>query len=48
MVEAEAKVDTTSGEIKTNWTESVENFDDLNIKPDLLRGIYGKIKYITI
>lgn len=41
MVEAETKVDTTSGEIKTNWTESIENFDDLNIKPDLLRGIYG-------
>lgn len=41
MVEAETKVDTTSGEIKTNWTESIENFDDLSIKPDLLRGIYG-------
>ena len=28
-------------EIKTNWEETVESFDQLNLKPDLLRGIYG-------
>ncbi len=28
----------------TNWTESVDTFDDLGIKEELLRGIYG-IKY---
>lgn len=26
---------------ETNWTESVEKFDDLNLKEDVLRGIYG-------
>jgi translation initiation factor 4A len=28
-------------EMDTNWDEIVESFDDLNLKPDLLRGIYG-------
>ena len=27
--------------VESNWTESVENFEDLNIKEELLRGIYG-------
>jgi len=27
--------------IETNWTESVDTFDDLGIKEELLRGIYG-------
>lgn len=25
----------------TNWDESVEKFDDLGLKEDVLRGIYG-------
>jgi len=28
-------------EITSNWEETVEKFDDLNLKEDLLRGIYG-------
>jgi len=28
-------------DIETNWSESVDSFDDLNLKEDLLRGIYG-------
>ena len=28
-------------EMVSNWDETVETFDDLNLKPDLLRGIYG-------
>ena len=27
--------------LETNWDESVETFDELNLKPELLRGIYG-------
>jgi len=30
--------------VESNWFESVENFEDLNIKEALLRGIYGKEK----
>ena len=26
---------------ESNFDESVETFDELNLKPDLLRGIYG-------
>jgi len=29
------------GEIKSNWEETVETFDQLDLKPDLIRGIYG-------
>lgn len=28
-------------EIQTNWTESVQSFAQLNLKEDLLRGIFG-------
>lgn len=28
-------------EMESNWTETVESFDELNLKKDLLRGIYG-------
>ena len=31
-------------EIKTNWEESVDSFDALDLKPDLIRGIYGNEK----
>jgi hypothetical protein len=30
-------------DIETNWSESVDSFDDLNLKEDLLRGIYGNL-----
>lgn len=29
------------GVIETNWNEVVDNFDDMNLKEDLLRGIYA-------
>jgi translation initiation factor 4A len=28
-------------EMQSNWDETVETFDELNLKKDLLRGIYG-------
>ena len=28
-------------DMQSNWDESVETFDELNLKKDLLRGIYG-------
>lgn len=28
-------------DMETNWTETIETFDELNLKTDLLRGIYG-------
>jgi len=34
--EAEAAI-----EMESNWDETVETFDELNLKKDLLRGIYG-------
>ena len=32
---------TEEGIMESNFDESVESFDELNLKPDLLRGIYG-------
>ena len=29
------------GDFGTNWEQSVDTFDELNLKPLLLRGIYG-------
>uniref|UniRef100_A0A4W2CVR4 RNA helicase n=1 Tax=Bos indicus x Bos taurus TaxID=30522 RepID=A0A4W2CVR4_BOBOX len=29
------------GVIKSNWNEIVDNFDDINLKESLLRGIYA-------
>lgn len=29
------------GIIETNWNEVIDNFDDMNLKEELLRGIYG-------
>lgn len=41
----ENKVEGEGGEdesiFETNWDESVEKFDDLNLKEEVLRGIYG-------
>ena len=28
-------------DLKANWEESVEKFDDLSLKEEVLRGIYG-------
>lgn len=27
--------------VQSNWDEIVQSFDDMNLKEDLLRGIYG-------
>lgn len=32
--------------IETNWFDVAQTFDDLNIKEELLRGIYGMFIYI--
>lgn len=29
------------GIIESNWSEIIDNFDDMNLKQELLRGIYG-------
>jgi len=34
-------VDKKEDEIKSNWEETVDSFDALDLKPDLVRGIYG-------
>lgn len=34
-------VDKKDNEITSNWDESVDSFDALDLKPDLIRGIYG-------
>lgn len=42
MVDKNDNVDTKEVEdMETNWTETIETFDELNLKTDLLRGIYG-------
>jgi translation initiation factor 4A len=43
MVDKNDNVDTTKDieDMETNWTETIESFDELNLKTDLLRGIYG-------
>jgi translation initiation factor 4A len=42
MVDKNDNVDTKELEdMETNWTETIETFDELNLKTDLLRGIYG-------
>ena len=28
-------------DFKTNWDETVESFDDMGLKEDVLRGVYG-------
>lgn len=28
-------------EIESNWDQVVDSFDDMNLKPELLRGIYA-------
>ena len=37
--EQESKDD--EGEMISNWDETVETYDELKIKPELIRGIYG-------
>lgn len=42
MVDKNDNVDTKDLEdMETNWTETIETFDELSLKTDLLRGIYG-------
>ena len=31
----------TLTEIKDNWTELIDKFEDLNLKPDLQRAVFG-------
>lgn len=31
----------SEGMIESNWNEVVDNFDDMNLKEELLRGIYA-------
>lgn len=31
----------SDGMIESNWNEVVDNFDDMNLKEELLRGIYA-------
>jgi len=37
----EDKVENVDNEMESNWKEVTETFDDLNLKKELLRGIYG-------
>ena len=46
MVEPQ-KTEAKSSDFETNWTESVDNFDALELKSELLRGIYGNIFFIS-
>ena len=32
---------TKVNELESNWTESADSFDQLDLKSELLRGIYG-------
>ena len=34
-------IEIKEGEIQSTWNETHETFDDMNLKPKLLRGIYG-------
>jgi translation initiation factor 4A len=38
---ANGQIDIQDGEIQTSWHEVHETFDDMNLAPALLRGIYG-------
>lgn len=35
------RIDEEKDGFKTNWDKIVESFDDMGLKEDLLRGIYG-------
>jgi translation initiation factor 4A len=37
----EVKDKPTTTEFDTNWTDTVDSFDALELKKDLIRGIYG-------
>lgn len=39
--EGEEKVEEGEEEIVSNWEDKVESFDELGLKEELLRGIYG-------
>jgi len=33
--------DVPEGEIESNWDEVTDNFDDMNLKEELLRGVFA-------
>jgi len=39
--EQKAKEDEENEYLKPNWDESVDRFDDMGLKEEVLRGIYG-------
>ena len=39
--EEEVKTDKSTTDIVSNWDESVDTFDALDLKAELIRGIYG-------
>ncbi|KAK9670782.1 translation initiation factor eIF4A, partial [Basidiobolus ranarum] len=41
MADNSISLDDVGGEIQTNWDEVVDNFDNMNLRDDLLRGIYA-------
>lgn len=41
MTDTEAKIPDVVSDLKTNWNETIESFDDMGLKEDLLRGIYA-------
>ena len=41
MIAYEVCVEILDGIIESNWTEVVEQFDQMNLREPLLRGIYG-------
>jgi len=41
MSAEETLQDVPEGEIESNWDQVVDNFDNMDLKPDLLRGVYA-------
>lgn len=41
MSAEEALQDVAEGEIESNWDQVVDNFDNMDLKPELLRGVYA-------
>ncbi|BGP58570.1 hypothetical protein JCM8202_002332 [Rhodotorula sphaerocarpa] len=41
QAEQNAGLEVSEGLIESNWDQVVDNFDDMNLKPELLRGIYA-------
>ena len=42
QLDSESKIEDADPEIfETNWTDEVQSFDELGLKEEVLRGIYG-------